>query len=186
MIEEIQNAVEVLKKGGLILYPTDTIWGIGCDATNAKAIDRVFQLKNRPERKALICLVNDLKMLEQYIEKVPSVTYDILKYANRPTTIIYDDPIRVAENLIAEDNSLAVRVVQDDFCQQLIRKLHRPLVSTSANLSGEASPNSFQEISQQILEGVDYVVNLHRTRKSGQPSSIIKLKNDGSVQIIRK
>jgi L-threonylcarbamoyladenylate synthase len=185
MIEEINKAIEVLKKGGLILYPTDTVWGIGCDATNSKAIEKVFQLKKRPERKSLICLVLDFKMLERYVEQIPPAAYDILKYTNKPTTIIYDDPIRVADNLIAEDNSLAFRVVKDDFCEQLIRKLHRPLVSTSANISGETTPMNFEEISPQILEGVDYVVNLHRTRKSGPPSTIIKLKNDGTVQIIR-
>jgi L-threonylcarbamoyladenylate synthase len=186
MTTEIQNACEVLKKGGIILYPTDTVWGIGCDATNSEAVEKVFHLKKRSDTKSLICLVNDFKMLEQYVQHVPDVAYDILKYANRPTTIIYDDPIRVAENIIADDNSLAIRVVKDAFCEQLIRKLHRPLVSTSANISGEATPFSFQEISSQILEGVDYVVNLHRTKKSGTPSAIIKLKNDGTVQVIRE
>ena len=186
MTTEINKAYEVLKKGGIILYPTDTVWGIGCDATNAEAIEKVFQLKKRSESKSLICLVNDFKMLEQYVAQVPAVAYDILKFANKPTTIIYDSPIRVAENLVAEDNSLAIRVVKNDFCEQLIRKLHRPLVSTSANISGEVTPLSFQEISPQILEGVDYVVNLHRTRKTGQPSAIIRLKNDGTVQVIRQ
>ncbi|MAP79585.1 MAG: threonylcarbamoyl-AMP synthase [Aequorivita sp.] len=186
MNNEIENCLAVLKKGGIILYPTDTVWGIGCDATNAKAVEKIFQLKNRSDKKSLICLVSDFKMLNEYIEDVPEVAYDILKYASKPTTIIYDDPIRVAENLIAEDNSLAVRVPKDDFCKKLIKKLRKPLVSTSANVSGEKTPQSFKEIDPVILEGVDYIVNLHREKKSGKPSAIIKLKNDGSVKVIRQ
>lgn len=184
--DEINNALIVLKKGGLILYPTDTVWGIGCDATNADAVEKVFRLKNRSDKKSLICLVSDFKMLNEYVENVPEVAYDILKYAKKPTTIIYDDPIRVAENIIAEDNSLAIRVPKDDFCKNLIKKLRRPLVSTSANVSGEKTPQSFKEIDPVILEGVDYVVNLHHEKKSGKPSAIIKLKNDGSVKVIRQ
>jgi|SRR5690554_2689500 len=186
MKNEIENALAVLKKGGLILYPTDTVWGIGCDATNSEAVEKIFKLKKRSDKKSMICLVNDFKMLNEYIEDVPEVAYDILKYAAKPTTIIYDDPIRVAENIIAEDNSLAIRVAKDDFCKKLIRKLRRPLVSTSANISGSNTPQSFAEIDPLILEGVDYVVNLHRDKKSGKPSAIIKLKNDGSVTVIRK
>ncbi|MEL6812190.1 MAG: L-threonylcarbamoyladenylate synthase [Bacteroidota bacterium] len=185
MKNEIDKALAILKRGGLILYPTDTVWGIGCDPTNEEAIEKVFQLKKRAESKALICLVSDFKMLNQFVENVPEVAYDILKYAVKPTTVIYDDPIRIAESLIAEDNSLAIRVVQDEFCKQLIRKFRRPIVSTSANISGEKTPRSFQEITPEILEGVDYVVNLHRNKKAGKPSSIIKLKNDGTVTIIR-
>ncbi len=186
MKNEIENALAVLKKGGIILYPTDTVWGIGCDATNSEAVEKIFKLKKRSDKKSMICLVNDFKMLNEYIEDVPEVAYDILKYAAKPTTIIYDDPIRVAENIIAEDNSLAIRVAKDDFCKKLIRKLRRPLVSTSANISGSNTPQSFAEIDPLILEGVDYVVNLHRDKKSGKPSAIIKLKNDGSVTVIRK
>lgn len=186
MKEEIENALIALKRGGLILYPTDTVWGIGCDATNADAVEKVFQLKKRSDKKSLICLVSDFKMLNEYIEDVPEVAYDILKYAQKPTTIIYDDPIRVAENIIAEDNSLAIRVAKDDFCKKLIKKLRKPIVSTSANISDSKTPQSFAEIDPLILEGVDYVVNLHHEKKSGKPSAIIKLKNDGSVKVIRK
>jgi L-threonylcarbamoyladenylate synthase len=186
MRTEIENALATLKRGGLILYPTDTTWGIGCDATQPDAIDSIYKLKRRLDRKSMICLVNDFNMLNQFVENVPEVAYDILKYASKPTTIIYDDPIRVAENIIAEDNSLAIRVVQDDFCRQLIRKFRRPIVSTSANISGETTPQSYGEISSEILEGVDYVVNLHQSKKTAKPSAIIKLKNDGSVQVIRK
>ncbi len=186
MKEEIENALLILKKGGLILYPTDTVWGIGCDATNPDAVDKVFKLKQRSDEKSLICLVHDFKMLNEYVENVPEVAYDILKYAKKPTTIIYDDPIRVAENIIAEDNSLAIRVTKDEFCKKLIQRFRRPLVSTSANISGEKTPQSYAEIDPLILEGVDYVVNLHHEKKSGKPSAIIKLKNDGSVKVIRQ
>lgn len=183
--QEITQAIAVLKRGGLILYPTDTIWGIGCDATNADAIERVYALKNRPGAKALICMVSDFKMLNQYVSDIPEVAYDILKYAVKPTTIIYDKPIRVAQNLLAEDESLAIRVSKHHFSKSLIRKFKRPIVSTSANISGHPSPASFKEIDPAILAGVDYVVNLERNKKNGPPSAIIKLKNDGTVQIIR-
>ena len=186
MKTEIENCIAVLKKCGLILYPTDTVWGIGCDATNPEAVDKVFKLKQRSDEKSLICLVHDFRMLNEYVENVPEVAYDILKYAKKPTTIIYDDPIRVAENIIAEDNSLAIRVTKDEFCKKLIQRFRRPLVSTSANISGEKTPQSYAEIDPLILEGVDYVVNLHHEKKSGKPSAIIKLKNDGSVKVIRQ
>ncbi|GAA4270870.1 L-threonylcarbamoyladenylate synthase [Aquimarina gracilis] len=183
---EIQKAISVLKKGGVILYPTDTVWGIGCDATNAEAIDKIFALKKREESKSMICLVSDFKMLQQYVEEVPEVAYDILKYAAKPTTIIYDRPLRVAENIIAEDNTLAIRVARDPFCGKLIRKFKRPIVSTSANISGMPTPKNFKEISTAILEGVDYVVNLPLQKKGAKPSSIIKIGNDSTVKIIRK
>lgn len=185
MKTEIEQALTTLRRGGLILYPTDALWGIGCDATNAAAVEKVFQLKKRTGSMTFICLVNDFKMLSQFIKDVPEIAHDILKHADKPTTIIYDDPIRVAENLIAEDNSLAIRVVDDDFCEELIRQFRRPVVSTSANVSGNKAPLSFQEITPKILEGVDYVVNLHHDKKAGKPSAIIKLKNDGTVTIIR-
>jgi len=186
MQDEINNCLNVLKKGGIILYPTDTIWGIGCDATNPGAVDKIYALKKRVESKSMICLMTDFKMLNQYIEEVPEVTYDILKYATEPTTIIYDRPLHVAENIIAEDNTLAVRVVKEPFCSSLMRKLKRPIVSTSANLSDKPTPNNFEEISKEIMEGVDYVVNLGRKNKSGKPSAIIQIKTDGMVKIIRK
>ena len=185
MTNQINEALAILKSGGLILYPTDTVWGIGCDATNADAISKVYALKKREESKALICLVSDFRMLNQYVEHVPEVAYDILKSAQRPTTVIYDQPIRVAENLVAEDNSLAIRVTNDPFCRQLIKKFRRPVVSTSANISGAPTPSNFKEIAEEILEGVDYVVNLPLKKKSMKPSAIIKLKNDGTVSVIR-
>lgn len=186
MTEEINNALKILKQGGLIVYPTDTIWGIGCDATNPEAVQRIYELKQRAETKSMICLVSDFKMLNQHIEEVPEVAYDILKYANKPTTVIYDRPRRVAENVIASDNTLAIRVVRDKFCNQLIKKFRKPIVSTSANISGEPSALTFKEISEDILKGVDYVVNLQRDKKSTKASSIIKLSGEGMVKIIRK
>jgi L-threonylcarbamoyladenylate synthase len=183
---ELNHTLKILKQGGIILYPTDTVWGIGCDATNFDAVEKIFQLKQRTETKSMICLVNDLKMLNHYIENIPEAAYNILKYANKPTTIIYDKPLRVTENLITKDNTLAIRIVKDDFCNELIRKLKKPLVSTSANISGKPTPNSFKKISQEIIKGVDYVVNLPYAKKAAKPSSIIKLSNDGKVIIIRK
>ncbi len=183
---EGKEALAVLKRGGIILYPTDTVWGIGCDATNADAVSKVYALKKREETRSMVCLVHDFKLLNQFIEQIPEVAYDILKHASKPTTIVYDDPIRVAENLIGEDNTLAIRVTRDDFCSELIKRLGRPLVSTSANISGESTPKSFKEISPAILNGVDYIVNLQRNKKSGEPSTIIRLKNDGQVTILRK
>lgn len=186
MNTEIHNALEVLKKGGLILYPTETVWAIGCDASHADAIDRLFTLKKRDQNNTFICLVHDFKMLNEFVEEIPEVAYDILKYAERPTTVIYDNPIRVSENLIAKDNTLGYRVTKDEFCKKLVRKLRRPLVSTTATLSGQKTPQNFKEISQEILDSVDYVVNLHKNKNSQKPSAIIKLSNDGAVKIIRQ
>ena len=183
---EIKNALEALKKGGLILYPTDTVWGIGCDATNHEAVQKIYALKQREESKSMICLVNDFKMLNQYVEQVPEIVYNIIKYTTNPTTVVYDRPKRVSENLIAEDNSLAIRVIRDGFCGQLIKKYRKPIVSTSANISNQKTPKSFKEISEDILKGVDYVVNLDRKKKSTKPSSIIKLSGDGMVKVIRE
>lgn len=183
---ELEKTLTTLKKGGIILYPTDTVWGIGCDATNAEAIDKVYALKKRVESKSMICLVSDFKMLQQYIEEIPEVAYDILKFATKPTTIIYDRPLHIAENIIAEDNTLGIRVVRDPFCGKLIRKLKRPIISTSANISGVPSPKNYKEISTAILEGVDYIVNLPLQNKNAKPSSIIKIGSDSTVKIIRK
>ena len=186
LLNEIEKATEILNKGGLLLYPTDTVWGIGCDATNPEAVKKIYELKKREDNKALICLVSDIRMLERYVYEVPEAAYDIVELSDKPTTIIYDQPINVANNLIAEDNTLAIRVASDEFCQKLIRKLKRPMVSTSANISGQPTPKSYSEISKDILKGVDYVVNLHREKQNNTPSTIIKLSNNGVVKIIRK
>ena len=186
MQNEIKNTVQILKQGGVILYPTDTIWGIGCDATNVEAVNKIYALKQRVESKALICLVADDRMLKKYVKQVPAVALNIIEVAENPITIIYDDAQNLAKNLIGNDNTIAIRIPDDEFCYQLSRKLNGAIVSTSANISGETTPQSFREISSEILEGVDYVVNLHQSKKSVKPSAIIKLKNDGTVQVIRK
>lgn len=183
--DEIKNCVTTLAKGGLILYPTDTVWGLGCDATNKEAVKKIYSLKQRDDSKALICLVSSQAMLENYVKNVPDAAYDIMDLATKPTTIIYDNPKGIAENLIAEDNSLAIRVASDKFCQYLINKFGRPIVSTSANISGFSTPDCFKNIDDHILKGVNYAVNLQREKIMVSPSSIIKLGNDGVVKIIR-
>ncbi|WP_452224177.1 L-threonylcarbamoyladenylate synthase [Lacinutrix chionoecetis] len=185
MRDEIEKTFEILKKGGIILYPTDTVWGIGCDATNAEAVKKIYKLKQRAESKTMICLVNNFGMLAKHVDNVPNVAYNILELAVTPTTVIYDNPAGIAENLIAEDNTLAIRVIKHEFCEKLIRKLGKPIVSTSANLAGKTVPKSFKEIDEAILKGVDYVVNLQHEKISEKPSSIIKLSNDGKIKIIR-
>ena len=185
MNEEINKAFQTLKAGGLILYPTDTVWGIGCDATNPEAIRKVYALKQREDSKALICLVADDRMLKKYVKKVPEVALNIIDVTDKPTTIIYDDAQNLASNLIAEDGTIAIRIPDDEFCFQLLRRLNGAIVSTSANISGYPTPNSFKEIQQEVLKGVDYVVNLHREKICAKPSSIIKLSNNGVVKVIR-
>lgn len=185
MTEEINKAIEVLASGGLLLYPTDTVWGIGCDATNEQAVQKVYQLKQREDSKALICLVGNDAMLERHVTQVPDLAYDIMDLSTKPTTIIYDRPKGLASNLIAQDNTIAIRVASDKFCQYLINKFKKPLVSTSANISGQPTPQTFSQIEPPILKGVDYVVNLHRDVQNGTPSAIIKLSNDGTVKVIR-
>jgi L-threonylcarbamoyladenylate synthase len=184
--KEIDRTIASLKKGELILYPTDTVWGIGCDASDEVAVEKIYTLKKRIDTKALICLVSDVAMLERHVEKVPDVAYDIIDLASKPTTIIYDNPKGIAKNLIAVDNTLAIRVASDKFCQYLINKFGKPIVSTSANISGEPTPVGFNKISDAILKGVDYVVNLDHEKTTGSSSSIIKLGNDGTVKVIRE
>ena len=184
--EEIKRCIEVLKNGGLILYPTDTVWGIGCDATNEEAIGKIYQLKNRPDTKTMICLVANDFMLEKHVETVPEIAYDIIDLTDKPTTIVYDNPKGVAKNLIAKDNTLAIRVATDKFCKHLISTFKKPIVSTSANIGGHPTPKSYSEIGSAILKGVDYIVNLERDIKKSRPSSILKLSNDGTVRVIRE
>lgn len=184
---DIKNAVEVLRKGGVILYPTDTIWGIGCDATNAEAVKRVYDIKQREDSKALICLVDSANRMQRYFRQVPDVAWDLIECADRPLTLILDGATNVAPNLLAEDGSLGIRVTQEQFSQQLCYRFQKAIVGTSANLSGEPSPRSFYDIPDEIKSKVDYIVQFARGRKSdGRPSSIIKLSQDGSVSVIRR
>ena len=186
MQQELNNALKILEQGGLIVYPTDTIWGIGCDATNFDAIQKIYKLKQREESKSMISIVCDFDMLQTYIEKVPQAASDILENTIKPTTIIYDNPVKVSKNIIAEDNTLAIRVIKEGFAHELIKKFNKPIVSTSANISNRPSPTSFKEIDEEILKGVDYVVNLPNLNNSTQASAIIKLSNDGVVNFIRE
>lgn len=184
--KEIQNALAALKSGAVILYPTDTVWGIGCDATRTEAVKKIYALKKRLDSKALICLVSDVEMLENYVEEIPEKAFAIIAEATKPTTIIYANPVGIAKNLIARDNSVAVRIATDVFCRRLIRSFGKPIVSTSANVSGCPTPQSFKEISDEILKGTDYVVNLYRDKICKHPSSVIKLESNGEVTIIRE
>lgn len=186
MNEEINKVLQTLKAGGLILYPTDTVWGIGCDANNAEAVSKIYKLKQRIDSKALICLVADDRMLKKYVKKVPEVALNIIDVTDKPTTIIYDEAQNLASNLIAEDGTIGIRIPDDEFCYQISRRFNGAIVSTSANISGQPSPKSFKEIAPAILKGVDYVVNLHREKICAKPSSIIKLSNNGVVKIIRE
>lgn len=185
--EDIKNAVTVLRQGGVILYPTDTVWGIGCDATNAEAVRRVFEIKHREDSKALICLVDKADRLQRYVRNVPEVAWDIFDLATTPTTIILDGAVNLAPNLIAEDGSVAIRVTHEDFSQQLCYRFQKALVSTSANISGEPTAQNYRDISPEIIEAVDYVCWTRRQEHHPHtPSSIIKLSPDGQVTIIRK
>ena len=186
MNKEVEKAIEILKNGGLILYPTDTVWGIGCDATNPDAVKKIYNLKQREDSKSLICFAVDERMLKSYVTEIPEVALDIIEVANKPTTIVYDKAKNLANNLIAQDGTVAFRIPDDEFCYWLLRKFNKPIVSTSANISGEPTPKSFKEISSDILKGVDYVVNLQRDKHCDKPSSIIKLSNDGTFKIIRE
>ena len=184
--EDIKNACEVLRKGGLILYPTDTVWGIGCDATNSKAVQRVYQLKQRCDSKALIVMLGNENQLQQYVKDVPDIAYDLIEVATKPLTIVYDDAINLCPELCAADGSVGIRITSEHFSQLLCRKYRRPIVSTSANISGEPTPKTFDKISERIKNGVDYIVsNLRNNTTNQQPSSVIKLSHNGIIKILR-
>lgn len=184
--EDIRMAVDTLRKGGLILYPTDTIWGIGCDATNADAVRRVYELKQREDSKALICLVDSADRLQRYFRNVPDVAWDLVEYADKPLTLILDNAVGVAEDLVAEDGSLGVRVTKENISHELCYRFQKAIVSTSANISGEPSPANFTEIDTRIIEGVDYVMKSRQNDLSkAKPSSIVKLQADSTITIIR-
>ena len=186
MKEDIQNCINTLREGGIILYPTDTVWGIGCDASNPQAIQKIYDLKGRTSSKALITLVGSEVMLERTVLNMPEIAWDLIESANRPLTLIYDEVKGIAPNAIAEDGSCGIRLAKDTFCQQLIQRLGKPIISTSANVSGEETPKDFRSISDTILKGVDFVVNYRQNEATSQKSSnIIKLKNNGEIKIIR-
>jgi L-threonylcarbamoyladenylate synthase len=185
-MEMIQQAIEVLKKGGTLLYPTDTIWGLGCDAKDEAAVEKIADLKNRPENKSFIVLVDSVAMLERYVSDFPDVCYDLIDFAEKPLTIIYDNVNGIATNVLAKDGSVGIRVTKDPICQQLIRGIRGPLLSTSANLSGEPSPTCFDDINNIIKKGVDFTIEMRQNERCTKPSSILKIGRDQSIQVIRK
>jgi len=187
MNEDIQQALELLRKGGIILYPTDTIWGLGCDATNSEAVKKIYALKKRSDSKSMLVLVDFAARVERYVEKVPDVAWDLVELATSPLTVIYPGAKNLANELVAEDGSIGIRVASDEFCQKLITRFGKPIVSTSANISGSSSPAFFDEISDEIKDAVDYIVNYRQDdRIPRKPSGIIKLGLGGEVQVIRQ
>jgi L-threonylcarbamoyladenylate synthase len=185
--DEINQTLKVLQDGGIILYPTDTIWGIGCDASNAEAVKKIYALKQRDEAKSMIILVDTENKLESYINQVPDIAYDLIEYTENPLTLVMPGAKNIASNLIAADGSIGIRVTKHQFCQQLIQRLRKPLVSTSANISGQPSPKNFDTVSADIIDGVDYVVNLEQHDLSEKkPSTIMRLEPDGRFEFIRK
>jgi len=186
MRREINNAYNALISGGTIVYPTDTIWGIGCNACDEKAVSKVFAIKKRTNSKSLVILVNSFEMLQQYVGELSESLIKLVKSTSKPTTFVYNNPINLAENVIATDNTIAIRIIKNEFCEQLIKKFNKPLVSTSANTSNMVTPTCFDEIDKSILEKVDYVVNLHHNLIGLKSSTILKIKEDGTITIIRK
>ena len=199
MKEEMQKALEVLREGGVILYPTDTVWGIGCDATNPEAVAKVYAIKNREDSKSLVLLASDMDMICRYVREVPEMAVQLVEVNDKPMTIIYPGAVAgengcmkadrhvLAYNTVAEDGTVGIRIPMMDFCQKLVAKLGRPIVSTSANISGEPTPKKFAEISEEIKSAVDYIVDPSLEKGStGQSSSIIKVGLDYSIEIIRK
>lgn len=186
LLNDLNSSLKTLAEGGVILYPTDTIWGIGCDATNYKAIEKVFGIKKRAESKSLIILVDSEQMLAHYVSQVPDIVHDLIEQYDRPLTIIYPSAQNLPRNLVAPDGSIAIRVVRHPFCQQLISRFGKPITSTSANISGMPSPASFQSISAEVLQSVDYTVFYDRENpRAAIPSTIIRINLHGEFEIIR-
>jgi L-threonylcarbamoyladenylate synthase len=184
--QEIEKALTELRNGGVILYPTDTVWGIGCDATNAEAVQRIYEIKKRPDSKSMIVLVADERDVLQYVAAPDLAVFDYLEQQTRPTTVIFEQAIGLPDNLVAEDGSIAMRMVRDEFCRHLIKRLRKPLVSTSANISGQPTPQTFNQVSEEIKRGVDYVVQWRQDESTtAQPSQIVKWNSDGTVTVLR-
>ncbi|HVW97740.1 MAG TPA: L-threonylcarbamoyladenylate synthase [Mucilaginibacter sp.] len=185
--EEVARALQVIQGGGIILYPTDTIWGIGCDASNTEAVNRIYQLKQRDEAKSMIILLDTANKLESYVTDVNPLAYDLIEFAERPLTLVMPGAKNISPALINADGSIGIRVVRNKFCEQLINRLRKPLVSTSANISGRPSPQYFSQIEQEIIDGVDYVVNIDQQEKEIKtPSTIMRLAPDGKFEFLRK
>lgn len=187
MESQLAKCLDVLRRGGTILYPTDTIWGIGCDATNAAAVEKIYLIKKRMETKSLIILLDEASKLPDYVSQVPDIAWDLLKGVDTPLTIIYPGAKNLARNVIAEDHSIAIRIIKHPFCQRLIHDFGKPIVSTSANISGSIPPMVFKSISREIIDQVDCVVNIDQDKlQEVKPSRIIKLNENGEFRIIRK
>ncbi len=187
MNDDIKKAIEILKSGGIILYPTDTLWGIGCDATNEKAVEKIYKIKKREDSKSMLVLMENPALLERYVDDVPEIAWDLVEVATTPLTVIYSNAKNLAKNLIAEDGSIGIRFTKEAFTTQLLQRFRKPLVSTSANISGEKSPAFFDEISDEIKKQMDYIVEFRQDDIAPtQPSSIIKLGAGGRIDIIRK
>lgn len=185
--EDLKNSINSLKNGGVIIYPTDTIWGLGCDATNQSAVERIYGIKSRRDNKSLIILVNGVAMLERYVREVPSTAYDLIEVSDSPLTIIYPEGRSLASGVCSEDGSVGIRICHDDFCSELITRFRRPLVSTSANRSGEPFPSCYSEIHQDLLKEADYIVKYRQEdRRKNSPSPVIKIDKKGVIEIIRK
>lgn len=183
---DIEKCLEVLKAGGLVLYPTDTVWGIGCDATNEQAVEKIYQLKKRPDDKSMIVLVADEKDILLHVAAPDLSVFDYLEKTTRPTTVIYEGAIGFADNLIARDGSVAIRICREEFCKALIKRFRKPIVSTSANISGQPTPKIFKEIDEEIKNAVDYIVQYRQDDESvAGPSAVIKWNNNGTIEILR-
>lgn len=187
ILKEVENAIKVLEKGGVILYPTDTIWGIGCDATNKFAVEKIYHIKRREKNKSMIVLLDSIDQLNNYVNNIPSIAYEMIAKAERPITIIYPEAKNLAENIIASDGSIAIRIPDNKFCQQLIKIYGKPIISTSANFSGEPSAVNFINISVNLLSQMDYIVQLNQNIIiQTKPSRIVKLNSNGSFIVIRE
>lgn len=186
MTVEIESSLQALKKGGILIYPTDTIWGIGCDATSEDAVARIYEIKKRTESKSLVTLVSGWQMLEEYVPVIPGGVSEFVNKAHKPTTVIYSNPQGIASNAISSDNTVAIRVPQNEFCINLIRAFGKPIISTSANYSGSPSPTCFSDIDEGLLAEADYIVNLSRHEIQRSASQIIKIDQDGQIIYIRK
>ena len=183
----MEEAIQILRKGGIILYPTDTVWGIGCDATNPEAVEKIYALKQRASNKSMITLLETDAKLNRYVKQIPDIAWAIVELSDKPTTFVYPEGYNVAHNLLSEDKSLAIRIVKEGFCHQFIKKFGKPLVSTSANISSESAPLRFEDIDKRILDGVDYIVNLPSdTKLKPKASTIIRIDMDGTFTLIRK
>ena len=186
MEEDIQKALKVVSGGGIILYPTDTVWGLGCDATDSEAVRKIFEIKRRAASQSMLCLVADIPQLERHVDDIPDVAFELIEAAVKPLTIIYSHPVGIAPEALAADGSVGMRITHEAFSNALCRKLRKPLISTSANISGNRTPLNFSQIDEKVIESVDYVVNYRRNdRSTPSPSDIIKISDGGLVKVIR-